>query len=91
MAPQESNEITFKDPEQALYDSWQKQAEEKAQQNLIQEPHSHPGDTNIQITPYRGQRKTEYHIMDFLNPEPTTKAQQRQEEIALGIYKKEEK
>jgi len=50
-------------------------------------PYSHPEEPNIQITPYKGEHRTEYNITLFLDPEPTTTAQRRREEIALGIFK----
>ena len=50
------------------------------------EPYSHHEDANIQITPYNGEHRKEYHIQDFLQKEPTTRAQKRQEELALGLF-----
>jgi len=42
----------------------------------------------MQVTPYKGQHRTEYHVEQFYNPEPQAKKEQRREEIALGIFEK---
>lgn len=52
--------------------------------------YSHPDGQNLQITPYQGPRRKEYHVQPFLNKEPQTAAQQRQEEISLGKFRKTE-
>jgi len=67
----------FQDPDGEIYKKWQeehqKQAEELHSEHIY--PYSRPGDPNLQIAPYKGQRRMGYHIQQFLDPDPTTAAQ----------------
>ena len=76
----------FHDPDEEIYQQWKKETDKLFPDNI--NPYSHPDDENMQITPYKGQHRTEYHIALFQDPEPTTPAQKRREELALGIYEK---
>jgi len=87
-APIPPNQIEFRDPDEELYKQWQEETE-KTVQRLYPDgtyPYSHPDDNNLQITPYKGPRRMESRRQLFQDPEPTTTAQKRREEIALGKY-----
>jgi len=74
-----------------MYEQWEKETRKYYQEHCPDyiPPYSHPDEQNLQITPYQGPRRKEYPAQPFLNMEPQTTAQRRQEEIALGQYQKE--
>jgi len=69
---QNTQEVIFQDPDQALYGKWG-QRPTKTTGELVRDtiyPYSSPKENNIQITPYKGPRRIEYGGRFYLDPEP---------------------
>ena len=56
------------------------------EQQRNREQYSHPENTNLQIYATLINSRIEHLYMEIYDREPTTRAQKRREELALGIF-----
>ena len=82
----QEHKIQFHDTDGEIYQQWRKETLLKIQQLYPThiEPYTRPEDTDLQITPYNGPHRQEYHIMDITDPEPQTKSQKIREQLVLN-------
>ena len=82
-----TTQIYFTDPDE---EHWQKDLQDQqnnmTDQQRSREPHSRPEDANLLIYPTMINSRIEHLYIEIKDPEPTTTAQRRREELALGRF-----